>query len=107
MDLVNQLNEKLNELQHLTKMLAQYGEKYAHAEHNYKVEVAKEVMRMKDGGMSATLINLTVYGRLDVARLRLQRDLAEVLYDTAKEQINSTKLYIRIVEAQLEREWRG
>jgi ribulose 1,5-bisphosphate carboxylase large subunit-like protein len=107
MDLLSQINNKLNELLHLTKLLAEYGERYANAEHNYKVEISKEVMRLKDAGQSATLINLVVYGQPAVAKLRLQRDLAQVLYDSAKEQINSTKLFIRILEAQIDREWRG
>lgn len=106
MDLISQLNEKLKEVSHLTKMLGDYGEKYAHAEHDYKVEISKEVMVMKDSGMAATLINLTVYGRPSVAKLRLQRDLADVLYQACQEQINTAKLIIRVLENQIEREWR-
>lgn len=107
MDLVSQLNQKLNELNRLTKMIVEYGEKYAHCEHDYKVEISKEVMILKDSGQSATLINLVVYGRPNVAKLRLQRDLANVMYTSCQEQINSQKLMIRILENQIEREWKS
>jgi hypothetical protein len=106
MDLISQLNNKINELHSLTQMLGNYGERYANAEHDYKVEIAKEVMRLKEAGNAATLINLIVYGQKEVAQLRLKRDLADVMYQGCLEQINSAKLIIRVLENQIEREWK-
>lgn len=102
---IYELNKKINELNSLTKMYAEYGSKYAQAEHDYKVEVSKEVMRLKADGQAATLINLIVYGQPQVAKLRLQRDLAEVMYNACTEQINSTKLVIKVMESQLKMDY--
>jgi hypothetical protein len=55
--------------------------------------------------MAVTLIDKIVYGVKEVADLRLERDIAEVLYNTNMEHINSTKLQLRILDNQLEREW--
>lgn len=52
-----------------------------------------------------TLINQIVYGIPDVASKRFQRDVAETMYQTNLEYINTTKLQLRILENQLSREW--
>ena len=50
-----------------------------------------------------TLIDKVVYG--DCADKRLKRDIAETMYKTAQENINSIKLQIRILDNQIAREW--
>ena len=35
----------------------------------------------------------------------MERDIAQTLYDSSKEAINSYKLQIRIVQEQIQREW--
>ena len=44
-------------------------------------------------------------GEEEIAKLRMERDIAESLYDSAVEAINAQKLKIRILEGQLSREW--
>lgn len=106
MDLVNQLLNKLNELNASIKVLREHGEKLAQAEYEYKVELSKEVMRLKDEKIPATLINLTVYGKDNVAKLRFKRDLAQTMYNANQEHINVTKIQIRVLENQVQREWK-
>ena len=43
--------------------------------------------------------------RPEIAKLRFERDVAEVVYRSALEAINATKLQIKILDAQVEREW--
>lgn len=105
MDLVNQLMTKINELNASIKVLRDHGEKLAEAERDYRIALTKEVMIMKDEKLPATLINLTVYGRHDVAQLRFKRDLAQSMYDANQEHINVTKLQIKVLEGQISREW--
>ena len=106
MDLVNQLLNKLNELNASIKVLREHGEKLAQAEYENKVELSKEVMRLKDEKIPATLINLTVYGKDNVAKLRFKRDLAQTMYNANQEHINVTKIQIRVLENQVQREWK-
>lgn len=41
----------------------------------------------------------------NAAKQAFKRDTAEVMYDTAKEHVNALKLQIRVLDAQIAREW--
>lgn len=105
MDLINQMMNKLNELSASIKVLREHGEKLAEAEREYRIALTKEVLIMKDEKIPATLINLTVYGRDSVAKLRFKRDIAQSMYDANQEHINVTKVQIKVLEGQIQREW--
>lgn len=86
-------------------VMANAGRKYATAESMYKIELAQTALKLKDDGMTATMIGIVIKGTGNVPKLRMERDIAEVMYKTANEKIQSLKLQLRIVEAQIEREW--
>ena len=44
-------------------------------------------------------------GNPEIAKLRFERDVAEVVYKSAMEAINGYKLQIKILNDQLDREW--
>ena len=44
-------------------------------------------------------------GESEIAKLRMERDIAESLYKSCQEAINGYKVQIRILEGQLQREW--
>ena len=73
----------------------------------YKSTLAKAVLKLRADNLPATLINLVVYGEKEVADKRLKRDIAKVMYDANNEHINVTKLQIRVIENQLQREYHG
>ena len=101
--LVNELNDLQAQLVSGVRLMAEYGRSYARAEYDYKVALSKEALRLKAYGMAVTLIDKVIYG--NVAKERLKRDTAEVMYKTAIENINATKLRLRLVQAQIEKEW--
>ena len=101
--LVNELNELSAQLVHGVRLMADYGRKLAQAEADYKIALAEKSLELRDEGMAVTLIDKVVYGK--VATERFKRDTAEVLYKTAQENINATKLRLRLVQAQIEKEW--
>lgn len=105
MDLWSELEYKRRQLIEAVKALRSYGRKYAEAERDYKVLLRQTALKLKADGMAIGLLNLTVYGVPEVAKARCERDIAETMYKTAQELINSVKLEIRILESQLEREW--
>lgn len=105
MDLVNQLQELNNALSSGIKLMARYGKEYAVAERDYKVILNQNVMKLKDAGEKVTTIPLLVYGIKEVADKRLKRDAASVMYETSKENVNAIKLQMRMLDAQLTREW--
>ena len=55
--------------------------------------------------MPVTLISQIIFGVPEVADKRFKRDIAETMYQTNQEYINTTKLQLRILENQLSREW--
>ena len=93
------------ELSAAVHQMAKYGNDLAAAEANYKVSLAQTALKLKDDGMAATMINLVVYGTDEVPKKRLQRDIAEVMYRSSQENIQSLKLQLRLAEAELERTW--
>ena len=106
MNLVNELFSKQTELTASITTLKEYGLKLAEAERDYKICLRQEALKLRsEKGMAITLIQQVVYGVPEVADKRFKRDVAETMYNTAQEKINTLKLQIRILESQLQREW--
>ncbi len=107
MDLLQELQQKNSELSVSIQTLRKHGQALATAEMEYKSTLAKAVLKLRADNLPATLINLVVYGEKEVAEKRLKRDIAKVMYDANNEHINVTKLQIRVIENQLQREYHG
>ena len=99
------IEQKMNQLDTALKKLAQNGREYAECERDYKIELTKQVLKLRNEGQSVTLIPLVAYGIKEVADLRFKRDVAEAMYKSAQEFINNTKLELRIMQDQYSREW--
>lgn len=105
-DLFNELQLKIKELNISIKKLRETGTEYAQAEKDYKITLRQEALKLRaEKGMPVTLIQQVVYGIPEVAEKRFQRDVKEAIYQANQEAINSTKLQIRVIESQLQREW--
>ena len=104
--LLNDLQQKDKELSASIKQLRISGAALAESEKDYKIKLREEALKLRaEKGMPVTLINQIVYGIPAVAELRFKRDIAESVYQANIEAINSTKLQMRIIENQIEREW--
>lgn len=104
-DLVNEIMDKSRMLDVAISELRRRGQKYAEAERDYRVALAKQMLTERDNGMPVTIISDICKGKSEIANLRFNRDCAEVLYKSAMEAINSMKLQIRLMDSQLDREW--
>ena len=105
MDLMEELERRTKILDASIKELTKTGKAYAEAEREYKIAVCKKALELKDGGMPVTLIQLVIYGYQEIATLRFKRETAQVIYNANQEAINSTKLEIRILQNQIEKEY--
>lgn len=106
MDLFNELQNLTEKLNASIKTLIKNGRALAEAERDYKVTLRQEALKLReDKNMPVTLINQIIYGIPEVADKRFKRDVAEAMYQTNQEFINTTKLQIRVLESQLSREW--
>ena len=104
-DLVNEMNYRLKQLDTSTRMLREAGAKKANTEALYRQELAKEILNRRAEGMPVTIISDICRGQPRIAKLKIDRDIAESTYQSIIESINSQKLAIRVLEAQIAREW--
>lgn len=106
MDLFNQIQELTSKLNTSISLLARYGKELAETEREYKIMLRQEALKLRsEKGMPVTLIAQIIYGVPEVADKRFKRDIAEAMYNTAQENINSIKLQLRLLENQSSREW--
>lgn len=103
--MIEELKELSKQLTISGEQLKRYGRELAQAEHDYKITLRQEALKLRDGGMPVTLIDKVVYGVEEVADKRLKRDIAETMYKASQESINTLKLKMRILDAQINREW--
>lgn len=105
MDLLNELQAKIKQLELSVKELRTSGTNYAKAERDYKILLRTECLKLRDEGMAIGMIDKTCYGLPTVAEARYMRDVAKTIYEANQDAINSLKLQIRVIEAQINREW--
>ena len=106
MELFNDIQELIEKLNVAIKSLAKKGQELAEAERDYKITLRQEALKLRqEKNMAVTLINQIIYGIPEVADKRFKRDIAEAMYQTNLEYINTTKLQLRILENQIQREW--
>lgn len=105
MDLLNELVTKRNDLNISIKTLRKTSAEYADAYRNYRVALAKELVRLKEEGMAVTLAYDIARGKEDIAHLKYLEICKEGVYKANIEAINVFKLEIRILESQIKREY--
>ena len=101
--------KKLEELNaYLTKALELYkqrGSEYANAYKNYRVALTKKLLLLRDDGIPVTILGDLARGDENVAELKRQEIIAESLYKSCQEAINSYKLQIRVLYEQIKTEY--
>lgn len=102
-------NEQMEKLtKYLNAALKEYssrGRDYAEAYKNYRVAVAKELLELRDAGMPVTIAYDIARGNDYVADLKQKEIIAESLYNSCKEAINTYKLQIKILQEQINKEY--
>ena len=106
-DLFTTIEQKTKELETAVRSLRKTGQAFAAAERDYKILLRQECLKLRDEGMAIGMIDKTCYGIPSVAAARFQRDCSEAVYKANLESINSIKLQLRLLDAQLSREWGG
>ena len=104
-DLINDLQHRLKMIDRAITTLANNGQRKAQAEMNYRMALAKKIITEREKGTPVTIIGDLCRGDPQVAALKFERDVAEVVYDSNIESINSWKLDARMMDAQISREW--
>ena len=106
-DLYMDLQTKTAMLDKALGQLGARGRAYAEAEQEYRVALAQGILKERDAGTPVTIIGDVCRGNREIARLKFQRDTAEAVYKAALEDCNVYKLQLRLLESQIDREYRG
>lgn len=104
--LLNDLKSDLKRLRDVTEQYEKAGKQAAIDEARYQSVKATRALEMRAQGESAAMINLLIKGDPAVNEYLLNRECSKAIYEATKEQINTLKLSIRIIENQIEREWK-
>lgn len=104
-DLFNQLQLLTKDLDISIKSLRKTGQDYGKSYAEYRIALAKELLKLKDEGMAATIAYDVARGKEEIANLKFQEICKEAIYKANQEAIQSIKLKMRLTESQLQREW--
>lgn len=103
--------QKLEELNNLlTSALSEYkkrGQEYARAYKDYRVKVAKKLLELRADGMPVTIAYDIARGDEEVANAKEKEIITECLYKSCQEAINTFKLQIKVLQAQIDTEYKN
>ena len=105
MDIELELNKKMKELDVAIKSLRKTGEEYARAYTDYRVALAQELLKLKNEGYAITLAGDIARGKTEIAKLKFKEISTEAIYKANLESINATKLVIKVLQEQKNKEW--
>lgn len=106
-ELMAELSSKHSLLDSALQLFGKRGRANAEAEQKYRVALAQKILEERDKGTPVTIISDICRGDKAIAKLKFERDCAEVTYKAAQEAINVYKLQIKVLENTIDREYRG
>ena len=98
--------KQLNE--YLTAALGEFktrGKEYAKAYKNYRMLLSQELLKLKAEGMPVTIAYDIARGTEQVANAKEQEIITECLYKSCQEAIQTYKLQIKILQAQINNDY--
>lgn len=104
-DLASTLMEKMEQLDSAIKTLNLLGEKKAEAEKTYRCEYAKCILSLRADSLPVSLIEGVAKGTEEIAKAKLEWDIAESKYETRIQAIQAIKKEIDIYNDIIRREW--
>lgn len=105
LDLWREIQNYSDTLEKAIRELKERGKKYAKCEHDYRILLSSRLTALRAEGQAVTHLADIARGEKEIARLKMERDIAESLYESCKEGIQVYKIKLRVLEGQLQREW--
>lgn len=104
MDLYFQLQNLINQLQKCVESIRPNTLELAQADMEYKIALRQELLRLEAEGRPVTNLLYIARGKENVAKAKYRQIAAENILKANYEAINSVKLQIRILQAQIDKE---
>lgn len=105
MELYETLENLLRDLDVAVRSLRKTSSDYAKAYSEYRIALAKELVILKNEGYAITLAGDIARGKPEIARLKFKEISTEGIYKANLESINATKLRIKIIQEQINKEY--
>lgn len=105
MDLYNQLAALIQQLNTSIKQLRHTGGDYAEAERDYRIMLSEEILRMEAEGRPVTNLYNIARGKQKVADAKYRQIATEAIYRANLEAVQSIKLQIKVLQAQIDKEY--
>lgn len=102
-----ELREKMAMLDKALREIKPRGVELAEAEKDYRAALAAKILELRADKYPVTITPDLARGDPNVSELRFKRDCASALYKAAFEGINILKLSIKILESEIDRDFRG
>lgn len=106
-DLVMQMRVLQDKLNLAQRELKKRGISKAKAEAEYRTALAEKILIERDKGTPVTIINDVCRGDREIAKLKMERDIAETLYESCLQAIYATKLEMNIINDMMMAERKG
>jgi len=107
-DLILALREQRQLLIETVNAMKVIGRMLAGATKDYKIALRKEILKLHvEDKVAWTACYELALGDEEVAKLRFNRDIKQSDYDVCIEKINALKLEIRLLEKEIEQDWKG
>lgn len=103
----NDIEAGMAYLEQRTEDMRKDGDAAARADVEYRIAKAKAILDERSKGTPATIAKEVIYARPDVQQALLERNCSQAIHEADKESINSMKLKLRILDAQLARDWQA
>lgn len=94
-------------LQTHTEDMRASGQRFAIAEAEYRKLKALAILDEREKGTPATLCKEIIFARPDMQEALTERNCAEAIYNADRERINTEKIRLRVLDAQLARDWQA
>ena len=102
-----QIEAGIDYLQRRTEEMREHGQDAATADAEYRKEKALAILEEHQKGTPATLCKDVIYARRNVQEALMARNCTQAVYEADRESINTEKLHLRILDAQIARDWQA
>lgn len=101
------VNSGVAYLQQRTEEMRASGLRAATADVEYRKAKALAILDERQKGTPATVCRDVIYARPEVAAALTERNCSQAVYEADRESINTMKMKLRILDAQLARDWQA